>query len=408
MATTNEERGAWLLKYGKMVDSPEFQALEREIKRPNIFNVLKVAESELKHSNVLAWLLDPSGSHGLGDRFLRKFMRQVFSSERASDVDQLVASSIDLGRVEILREWRNIDILVKAQRLVVCIENKVNAKEARHQLAKYEHIVKSEFRDSHHVFVFLTPDGGDSVAGGQSFVPLSYQFIADAVDQLRESFEDSLSQRAQIYLKDYTQAIRRVIMQDDELTGLARSIYTAHREILDFVVANMPDETSLLADRVEKVLERRGMVLYSRSRGCVRFVTAEMDGLIPKGLHKWWSRGEAFALEIHVEAEKKRLQFKSVIPDISGRFDKNPLAEIVGAAHGARQPQGRVWLVHFSSKVSLDLDEMVDLSPSEQEAKLDSIVQKWLSTIDGISRSFVEGSDRLRAAYASSLSKRQS
>lgn len=42
MATTNEERGAWLLKYGKMVDSPEFQALEREVDRSNVFNVLKV------------------------------------------------------------------------------------------------------------------------------------------------------------------------------------------------------------------------------------------------------------------------------------------------------------------------------------------------------------------------------
>ena len=40
----------------------------------DIFDVLRLDGSEEFHSNFLAWLLDPKGSHGLGDNFLRGFL----------------------------------------------------------------------------------------------------------------------------------------------------------------------------------------------------------------------------------------------------------------------------------------------------------------------------------------------
>lgn len=38
----------------------------------NIFNVLKLNRVEIRHSNMLAWLLNPNELHGLEDKLLKK------------------------------------------------------------------------------------------------------------------------------------------------------------------------------------------------------------------------------------------------------------------------------------------------------------------------------------------------
>lgn len=60
-----------------VVQCTELNAFERLIGRFNIFDVLKSAHNEIRHSNVLAWLLDPLASHGMGDLFLRRWLMRV-------------------------------------------------------------------------------------------------------------------------------------------------------------------------------------------------------------------------------------------------------------------------------------------------------------------------------------------
>lgn len=43
----------------------------------NIFEVLKIARTEIRHSNMLAWLLDPNESHNLGTSFLYAFITDL-------------------------------------------------------------------------------------------------------------------------------------------------------------------------------------------------------------------------------------------------------------------------------------------------------------------------------------------
>lgn len=53
------------------------QALQKERyhkgENYNLFSILRIEGSELKHSALIANLLDPKGSHGCGDAFLRAF-----------------------------------------------------------------------------------------------------------------------------------------------------------------------------------------------------------------------------------------------------------------------------------------------------------------------------------------------
>lgn len=46
-----------------VIDNPELEQLEDLLAKFNIFDVLKLQRQEIRHSNFLAWLFDPSGSH---------------------------------------------------------------------------------------------------------------------------------------------------------------------------------------------------------------------------------------------------------------------------------------------------------------------------------------------------------
>ena len=43
----------------------------------NIFDVLKISRTEIRHSNMLAWLFDANENHGLGDKFVKRLCRNL-------------------------------------------------------------------------------------------------------------------------------------------------------------------------------------------------------------------------------------------------------------------------------------------------------------------------------------------
>ena len=49
-----------------LVDNAELEELSARLGVFNIFGTLRIEKPEIRHSNVLAWLLDPRGSHGIG------------------------------------------------------------------------------------------------------------------------------------------------------------------------------------------------------------------------------------------------------------------------------------------------------------------------------------------------------
>jgi hypothetical protein len=60
-----------------LVDNRELELLNARLARFNMFNVLRADRAEIRHSNVLAWLLTPDETHGLGAVFLRRFLSRL-------------------------------------------------------------------------------------------------------------------------------------------------------------------------------------------------------------------------------------------------------------------------------------------------------------------------------------------
>ena len=60
-----------------LLDISCLNALDNWKDEVNIFDVLKVTNTEIRHSNILAWLLDPNENHGIGDSFLKEFITKI-------------------------------------------------------------------------------------------------------------------------------------------------------------------------------------------------------------------------------------------------------------------------------------------------------------------------------------------
>ena len=144
-------------KYSQLIKDINFDRLDLELKNPNIFQILKISNTEIRHSNFLSWLLDPSQSHKIGDIFLKRFLREVFSSDKFETIDQIDVEGMNLSNVQIYREWKNIDILIVLNETVVCVENKILTKEHSNQLERYKKIVEENFPNLRKIFVYLTP-----------------------------------------------------------------------------------------------------------------------------------------------------------------------------------------------------------------------------------------------------------
>ena len=72
---------------------------------------LGLSASEAVHSKILAWLLDPRGSHGAGDRFLRGFLRE--NAAVATDAGVYVGdlddeSAFEWSATRVQQEWHNV------------------------------------------------------------------------------------------------------------------------------------------------------------------------------------------------------------------------------------------------------------------------------------------------------------
>src|SRR6266446_4936147 len=63
-----------------LVDNPDLEDLETRLGGFNIFEAIGAVRHERRHSAFLAFLLDPSAKHGLGDDFVRRFLQNALMS----------------------------------------------------------------------------------------------------------------------------------------------------------------------------------------------------------------------------------------------------------------------------------------------------------------------------------------
>ena len=125
----------------------------------NIFSLLKLDRVEIRHSNMLSWLLNPNELHGLSDKLLKKFLIYATKGTNISIMRGLTPVDVDLMNLDdvvVYREKDNIDILIvsESSHLVLAIENKIGSSEHSNQLEKYKTGLLKDYPNNYH-FVLI-------------------------------------------------------------------------------------------------------------------------------------------------------------------------------------------------------------------------------------------------------------
>ncbi len=254
------------------------QALQEERHRKgenyNLFSILNIERYELKHSALIANLLDPKGSHGCGDAFLRAFF-EIALKERAYPFEDCthLHSYTEYYTGPIAGDTGGrIDILVKSSCYGLIIENKIYAGDQDKQLTRYDNYGKKTFGADRYLLVYLTLYGYD--ASKESTATKS----AEEVGYLRLSYaEDILRWLEQCVrladnkplvresLNQYIRTIKQLTYQDMNQKDIRKIIDLAvdHPE----VVATLSSKRDAIAQGIRKKYIFAELKKYADQKG---------------------------------------------------------------------------------------------------------------------------------------------
>ena len=276
----------------KLIDDRLFRNYYREFLKPrefNTFDVLRYADYEIRHSNVLAWLLRPADTHGLGGRFLDWFVDHVKERLATAGGGPLPATELKAANVVVERELHYVDVTIffKKEKYVIAIENKPEPALPAHfdQIRRYVKELRHEYEDHTVGGVLLTtsPDGDVKEPG---IAHVSWRSVHEAIGSFHENGEFHAG-GVEAFISQYLTLVDRWFGPAGSegfktLLGVHRPVLTKLRETLarngddgvrDVVPQDLADYREALLQLVKESRQnpkrlRRAVAEYLRSRGC--------------------------------------------------------------------------------------------------------------------------------------------
>jgi hypothetical protein len=287
--------------------NPNLDKLENLLEEFNIFETLKITQAEIRHSNVIAWLLNPTENHGLSNYFLKQLFKFLVSAN-SKYFEKLPVSVFDFelfsyGKVEIRREWNNLDILAiieeDSKKIVVAFENKIKTSEHSDQLTRYRKLIEKEFPNTVNLLVYLTPD--NLIPSDDAWIPFNYDTIADIIGDILQYRKDSLSSPVALFLSQYNTILRRYVVGQSEVEKIAVEIYKKHKEALDIIFQYKPDIYLELSEFTQAELRKdKEIIVDSAGKTVIRFTSKILDQLV-EAVGEGWSKSKRILMfEIRV------------------------------------------------------------------------------------------------------------
>lgn len=185
---------------------------------------------EVNVSRFIAWLLDPTEGHGLGDLAIQSLLVRAWWQCGGVDIDfatlrflspasvhtdgfsaSVVTTEIDLG-------GRSLDVLVldASRRRYIAIENKFGAYQSSAQLKHYRKQLEKLLPDFLGVHIFL--DSNEAEPADSAWIPVGYDWLADF---LREAEKREATAR---HVREALAQFRSVI-EDESEDSMGKSTY---------------------------------------------------------------------------------------------------------------------------------------------------------------------------------------
>lgn len=277
-----------------LADNPELEELSAKMATFNLFRALKIEKKEIRHSNVLAWLLNPNESHGLGDTALRRLFSNILLGRTlegvsSAEVELMQFNNIEIRTINVMREWKHIDVLIIDHRnkLILLIENKIDARESPGQLVRYKKEVQKHFSNYRIIPVFLTLAGDETCDEEASdYICYSYVKVLNVLEKLLKQKAPQLAEPVLLFLNQYLDTLRRLTMQDESTIKLCKTIYQRHREAIDMIMEY--GATNAGKEIVEELLNSDGeFEILSSNAKWIWFIPNSWANYIPENGAVW-------------------------------------------------------------------------------------------------------------------------
>lgn len=315
----------------KLLDDRAFKdyaALMKE-RNFNAFEVLRYSDYEIRHSNVLAWLLTPGETHGVGDAFLKRIV-ECLRKKDGEDVQDDPADSESVKKhggklkgldvaagfaaedVRVERERDFVDVMVfleKEPKVQLVVENKPGRRTSDHvkQLRGY---VKEQCKKhgkkhgaSYKVQGVLLTASRSGDPKHKDYLHLSWHEVRRFVGSLLEEGCVS-SAEVKAFLRQYVDIVDRNILGLGPSSDGFRRLLKEHRPTLDKMLREwtpgvvpacwgVPPDDEIAVDSLLRDCRQRPADLRDAVRECLKCEGFKTEAAGAPGVFwvSFWEKG---------------------------------------------------------------------------------------------------------------------
>jgi hypothetical protein len=321
-----------------LLDTQELEILESMLDEFNPLSIMKVENYEIRHSNILSWLFDPSGNHHLNDRVIKKFITEVILNNETVKIPFNIRDIYlaDFNDAEIFREYKNIDILIKSEinKTLILIENKIKSKESEGQLEKYFDLINREYPAYKIIPVLLTVYGDEPI-GSDKYIMFSHESLYRIIKNILHLEKNHINQKVADFISYYLKSMELILMENEEIIRLCKDIYNKHKKAIDII--NKYASTSELSPAFDAFITGIKATEVNRNNNSLWFLPEDLKKMLPIMNHSWqspyplsfwfrFSMGEnAIKLIFEVgpwDYSEKRLEFINYLESKGLKFNK--------------------------------------------------------------------------------------
>ncbi len=150
-------------------------------------------------------------------------------------------------------------------KLVITIENKVEADEGEEQLLKYRKFIDDKYKNFERIYIFLTKDGHSPKDKSEQsqWLTATYKMIGESIKYALK--DNNPPQKANIILSSYVDLLkRRNIVSNEKLQNLCEQIWDKYEKELQILINYKKTKIDKLYDFIINTLRSNDTPLYTK------------------------------------------------------------------------------------------------------------------------------------------------
>jgi len=278
-----------LRRFIDMFKDARFHTLQSFLTTFNPFEVLKLKEYEIRHSNMIAWLIDPHENHGMDDFMLKILILEYIENQKIAH-EILLKQKIN---AEVYREYKIdskklIDLLIVLDELkiVVLIENKVHSKEHKDQLKSYYDFVERKYPGYFIQAIYLTLSGEDP--SDARFYALGYERLVEIITDGMNINNNKINVEQKSFIMYYVEGVKEILgMKNNDMSLMAKALYTQYREVIDYIIEEGISNKFMEAGRI--FIDKNQLIPKNSNANHIFFSDTRIENIAEVDMQKWAS-----------------------------------------------------------------------------------------------------------------------